>query len=831
MAGTNLNVDDRSIAEIKAFVKNNPAPMETPTTYDIMPSFSSPYVLGKLSTPTRTAAFNMLNQMRYIAGLPANVVNDTALEELAQAAALVNAANNVLSHYPEQPSDMDNSLFALGELGAGSSNIGWGIPVRPLPRNIVHGWMKDSTGSNLASVGHRRWILNPAMKKSGFGAAGNYTANYVFDFSGSAAAAGYNQVSWPAQNMPIEYWANDFPWSISMGSNVNMATAQVTLTRVSDNQTWIFSSGSADATAGYFNVNNQNYGQTGCIIFRPATIAYKADDIFNVSITGVSTPVSYTVKFFELFGPNSLSLSTNNLALNVGDTSTMSFTVSPADAVITNVTCLSSDSTVATVQRTGTNLTVNAISAGTATITIVSADGTVSDTCTVTVSSAPKGNQILSGSNSYSKVYGDSNFSLDTLLTVGDGTLTYSSSNNSVATVSASGLVSITGVGTANITISSSETATYYAATKTVTVTVASAPKGNQILSGSNSYSKVYGDNNFSLDTLLTVGDGTLTYSSSNNSVTTVSSSGLVSITGVGTTNITISSSETATYYAATKTVTITVASASSSKGNQTLSGPNSYSKTYGDSNFALNTRRTVGDGALTYASSNSRVATVSSNGNVAITGSGQAIITVTATETAAYKQTTKRVVITVAKANQTFTGTTHYTRASGNKRFSLNTKLATGNGKLTYASSAKNIAAVSANGQITIKNSGQAIITIKAAGTTNYNTATTSVVITVKPGKAKVASVKSPSRKRLTVKWNRIAAIDGYQLQYSTNKNFKKGSATKTSTITKARTTTRKYSGLKSRKKYYVRIRAYKTISGKRVYGAWSSRKSIRVK
>ena len=51
---------------------------------------------------------------------------------------------------------------------------------------------------------------------------------------------------------------------------------------------------------GYFTVSNEGYGKTGCIIFRPTNIEYKAGDIFNVTITGTETPVSYTVEFFDI---------------------------------------------------------------------------------------------------------------------------------------------------------------------------------------------------------------------------------------------------------------------------------------------------------------------------------------------------------------------------------------------------------------------------------------------------------------------------------------------------------------------------------------------------
>ena len=85
-----------------------------------------------------------------------------------------------------------------------------------------------------------------------------------------------------------------------MGSTVDISSVKVKLTRESDNKTWNFSSSEAD---GYFNVNNDGYGQKGCIIFRPDTDEdYEAGDVYNVSITGLGErkDVSYSVNFFEL---------------------------------------------------------------------------------------------------------------------------------------------------------------------------------------------------------------------------------------------------------------------------------------------------------------------------------------------------------------------------------------------------------------------------------------------------------------------------------------------------------------------------------------------------
>ena len=80
--------------------------------------------------------------------------------------------------------------------------------------------------------------------------------------------------------------------------------------------------------------------------------------------------------------------------------------------------------------------------------------------------------------------------------------------------------------------------------------------------------------------------------------------------------------------------------------------------------------------------------------------------------------------------------------------------------------------------------------------------------------------------------KWNKqTKEVSGYELQYSTNRTFKSGKDTKTAKIKKASTVKKKVKNLKSKKKYYVRIRTYKTVNGKKYYSSWSGVKSFKTK
>ena len=83
--------------------------------------------------------------------------------------------------------------------------------------------------------------------------------------------------------------------------------------------------------------------------------------------------------------------------------------------------------------------------------------------------------------------------------------------------------------------------------------------------------------------------------------------------------------------------------------------------------------------------------------------------------------------------------------------------------------------------------------------------------------------------KKSMTVKWaKQTKQVTGYEIQYSTSKKFTKST---TKTVKKASTTQKKISKLKSKKTYYVRVRTYKTVSGKKYYSKWSKVKKIKVK
>jgi len=123
-------------------------------------------------------------------------------------------------------------------------------------------------------------------------------------------------------------------------------------------------------------------------------------------------------------------------------------------------------------------------------------------------------------------------------------------------------------------------------------------------------------------------------------------------------------------------------------------------------------------------------------------------------------------------------------------------------------------------------KNVGQYTVTIKGK---DYYTGTIKKTFKINPKGTSLSSV-SAKKKAFTVKWKKQATqTTGYQIQYSTDKKFKKNN--KTVTVSKNKTTSKSISKLKAKKKYYVRIRTYKTVGKTKYYSSWSKVKTVTTK
>lgn len=92
------------------------------------------------------------------------------------------------------------------------------------------------------------------------------------------------------------------------------------------------------------------------------------------------------------------------------------------------------------------------------------------------------------------------------------------------------------------------------------------------------------------------------------------------------------------------------------------------------------------------------------------------------------------------------------------------------------------------------------------------------------------IRTLKSRKRRCLTVTWKKDKKADGYEICYSVSKAFPR-KKTRVVTIRKSKTNKCTIRKLRSKKKYYVRVRAYRKVGTVRLYGKYSKRKAVKIK
>lgn len=121
-----------------------------------------------------------------------------------------------------------------------------------------------------------------------------------------------------------------------------------------------------------------------------------------------------------------------------------------------------------------------------------------------------------------------------------------------------------------------------------------------------------------------------------------------------------------------------------------------------------------------------------------------------------------------------------------------------------------------------------------KANKTTTTKSTTTTKAATKasnknKPKKTKIKSVKG-KKNGFKITWKKVSGVKGYQIKYSTNKYFFE-SLTKSKNVKKAKTTSATVKNLRKGKTYFVKVRTYKIVKGKKVYSDWSKVKTVTAK
>ena len=381
------------------------------------------------------------------------------------------------------------------------------------------------------------------------------------------------------------------------------------------------------------------------------------------------------------------------------------------------VSFASSNPSVATISSTGY---VTSVGAGTAVISATSEGVSGSATMIVSAPSPAPVASVAVSLNSASLTVGQGTQAVVTLKDASGNTLSgraiaFASSNTSVATISATGVVTAVSAGTSVITATSEAVS----GSATLTVTAAAPAPVASVSVTLNSGSLTVGQTTQAVVTLKdasgnTLGGRAITYSSGNTNVATVSSTGTVTAVAAGSTVIT------ATSEGVSGTATVTVTPPPVASVTVTL---NSSSITAGQTTQAVVTLKdangnTLIGRAITFASSNAIVATVSgagtvtgvSAGSAGITAtsegvSGSSTLTVTAAPVASVTVTLNSSSLTVGQSTQAVAVTKD---GSGNTL--------TGR-TITYSSSNTSVATVSGTGLVSALAAGSAVITATSEG------------------------------------------------------------------------------------------------------------------
>ncbi len=115
----------------------------------------------------------------------------------------------------------------------------------------------------------------------------------------------------------------------------------------------------------------------------------------------------------------------------------------------------------------------------------------------------------------------------------------------------------------------------------------------------------------------------------------------------------------------------------------------------------------------------------------------------------------------------------------------------------------------------------------VEKNGKKTYASSSAALKTATAPAKAKLSSVKKRGSGKVKLTWKKVLRADGYEISMRTGK----GSYKAVKVIAKGKTTSYTKAGLKKGKSYTFRIRAYKKAGSKKIYGSYSSGKTLKMK
>lgn len=164
---------------------------------------------------------------------------------------------------------------------------------------------------------------------------------------------------------------------------------------------------------------------------------------------------------------------------------------------------------------------------------------------------------------------------------------------------------------------------------------------------------------------------------------------------------------------------------------------------------------------------------------------------------------------------------------AYAKKTLNLNIKAEKG-ASVSVKSANKKVVSIDKKKRAVICGTGKTEITVTAS-LNGKKTTVLKIPVSITPIRQSAPALKSSKSRQMTVSWKKDTRASGYQIMYSTDKKFRKN--VKTVNIKKYKTTRCTVKKLARNKRYYVRVRSYKKVSGGKLYGSWSSTKNVKIK
>ncbi|MDB5296200.1 MAG: S-layer protein, partial [Phycisphaerales bacterium] len=204
----------RPLAEIrKQWAALWPAELTAPKFLE-EPAVGPPaYRAGKVAPESLEQALKVTRLYRYLSGVPwQNVVLSPSDTVEAQHGAVILQKIGSLTHTPAKPDGMDDAFFKLAYAGCHKGNIHQG---QTHILSGIRGFMDDSDASNIAGIGHRRWILFPGLRRVGFGWSGGFMTMHVID--GSHDIPAFQYVAFPGEGYyPRQLVEPHYAWSVHL---------------------------------------------------------------------------------------------------------------------------------------------------------------------------------------------------------------------------------------------------------------------------------------------------------------------------------------------------------------------------------------------------------------------------------------------------------------------------------------------------------------------------------------------------------------------------------------------------------------------------------------